>query len=135
MEARPQPRFAGGNGAPTSGRCRRKIRAGVPEELSRTLAHLFGRLVRKSHRDDAPRVRPHLDETRKPVDDHPGLAGPGPGKHEKRPALVEYGRLLFRIQPLKRGGLGHEANLTETGTGTGKRKSYSTVTDFARFLG
>ena len=70
------------------------------DERGDALAHLVGRLVGERDGEDPRRVHALVDEVGDAVREHPGLARPGAGDDQQRPAAVDDGVELVGVQPV-----------------------------------
>ena len=75
------------------------------DELADPFLHLVGGLVGEGDGQDGERRDLEVsDQVGDPVGQHPGLARPGPGHHQDRPAGVGDGLALHGIQPVQQRG-------------------------------
>ena len=75
------------------------LRARRADQIGDPLTHLTGGLVGERDRQHLARSHPSGGkQVRDAPGQHPGLAGTGSGDDEQRPALVNHGRALLRIQ-------------------------------------
>ena len=76
----------------------------TPDQQPDTLTHLLGGLVREGDREDLVRLRgAGREQIRDPVGQDPGLARPGTGEDQERPAGVGDRVTLGLVQPLQEG--------------------------------
>ena len=108
--------------------------AAVAHQLRDPAGHLARRLVGERDREDlARRHVPLGQQVGDPVGEHPRLPRAGPGDDQQRPAGVDDGGALLRIEAVEEGGASRRSRL---GRGSVKRAvtSQPAATEYHRYL-